>query len=75
MNVFIALLTLPKAAVMDTKDSPPDVSQLVKFSVEITDRECMFGGLLDFFQLIGGSLNSDTVAAADELLQLNNLGV
>jgi hypothetical protein len=68
VDVSITLLALPKAAFVDTKDSRPDISQLVKFAVEITDRECVFRGLLDFFQLIGGSLNSDTVAMADEPL-------
>jgi hypothetical protein len=74
-NVVITLLAYPEAAFLGTTEGRPDVSQMTEVSIEITDCECTFRCLLDFFQLIGASLNSDSVAVTDELLQLNNLGV
>jgi hypothetical protein len=38
-DVLIALLTHRKAAFLDTTESSTGVSKLVKFPVEITDRE------------------------------------
>jgi hypothetical protein len=75
MDVFITLLALPKVAFVDTNQGHLGVSQLVEFAVEITDRECAFRCLLDFFKLIGASLNADTVAMTDKSLQLNNPSV
>jgi hypothetical protein len=42
-----------------------DVSQFVRFAIEIADRECVLTRL-DFFQFIGSSPNSDAVAVAGE---------
>jgi hypothetical protein len=69
--IVITLLAYPEAAFL----GPPDVSQMAKISVEIADCECTFRCLLDFFRLIGASLNPDSVPVADESLQLKNLGV
>jgi hypothetical protein len=74
-DVVITLLAYPEAAFLGTTEGRLNVSQMIKVPVEITDCECTFRCLLDFFQLIGASLNSDSVAVADELLQLNSLGV
>jgi hypothetical protein len=74
-DVVITLLAYPEAAFLRTAEGRPDVSQMTKVPVEITDSECTFRCLLDFFQLFGASFNSDSVALADKLLQLNNPGV
>jgi hypothetical protein len=65
VDVFVTLLARPKAAIVDAAESGADVSNLVGFTVEVTNREGAIRGLLDFFQLIGASLNLDTVAEAD----------
>jgi hypothetical protein len=64
-----------EAAFSGTTEDRPDVSQMARVSVDITYCECRFRCLLDFFQLIGSSLNSEFVAQADELIQLINIGV
>jgi hypothetical protein len=63
--VVITLLAYPEAAFLGTTEGRPDVSQMARVSVEITDCECAFRCLLDFFQLIGASLNSDSVAVVE----------
>jgi hypothetical protein len=40
VDVFITLLARPEAAFLDTTESRTGVSKLVKFSVEVTNREC-----------------------------------
>ena len=72
VDVFIALLARPKAAFLDTTEGRTCVSKLVKFTVEVRNRECAFGGRLDLIQLIGASLNRDPVAVAGEALQFSN---
>jgi len=43
-------------------EGPHGISKLVKFAVEIVNRDSAFRGPLDLFQLIGASLNHDPVA-------------
>jgi hypothetical protein len=71
-DFVITLLAYPEAAFLGTTEGRQDVSQMAIVSVETTDCECTFRCLPDFFQVIGASLNSDSVPVADELLHLNN---
>jgi hypothetical protein len=73
VDVVIALLARPEATFLDTTERRAGVSKLVKFTVEITNRECAFGSRLDLLQLIGASLNRDPLAVAGEAFQFSNL--
>jgi hypothetical protein len=42
MDVLIALLAYPEVAFLDTAKGRACVSKLVKFTVEVTNRECAF---------------------------------
>src|ERR1700691_2181332 len=51
VNLLIALLARPEAAFLDATERRTGVSNLVKFTVEVTNRECTFGSRLDLFHL------------------------
>jgi hypothetical protein len=73
VDIVIALLTRPETAFLDATERRTGVSKLVKFTVEITNRECAFRSRLNLFHLIGASLNRDPLAVAGEALQFSNL--
>src|SRR5208282_2328066 len=73
VDVVIALLARPEAAFLDATERRTGVSKLVKFTVEVTNRECTFGSRLDLLQLIRASLNRDPLAVAGEAFQFSNL--
>src|SRR5580704_841639 len=64
VDVVIALLARPETAFLDATERRTDVSKLVRFTVEVTNRECAFGSRLDLFHLIGASLNRNPLAVA-----------
>jgi hypothetical protein len=47
---------------------------LVEFAVEVINREGALGSRLDLVQLIGASLNRNSVAKARQVLQFSNSG-
>ena len=47
MDVFIALLALPKAAFLDTTGGRTRASKLIIVTVQMGNRECAFGSSLD----------------------------
>jgi hypothetical protein len=73
VDVVIALLARPETAFLDATERRTGVSKLVKFTVEITNRECAFRSRLNLFHLIGASLNRDPLAVAGEALQFSKL--
>jgi len=73
MDVLIATLASSETTILETTYSSPDQLKLSKFTVEITNGECPFGGLLDIIQLIGTSLNRDPVLVTGETFQFGSL--
>jgi hypothetical protein len=72
MNVLIAPLTYPEAAILNSAEGRVGVPELAAITVEIADRERAFRGRLQFVHLVCASFNRDPVAPTGDPFQFGN---
>ena len=72
INVLIAPLTYPEAAILNSAEGRAGVPELAAITVEIADRERAFRGRLHFIPLVRASFNRDPVALAGYPFQFGN---
>jgi hypothetical protein len=72
MNVLIAPLTRPEAAILNSAEGRTRVAELAAITVQIADRERAFRSKLHFFHQVRASLNRDPVALARDPFQFDN---
>jgi hypothetical protein len=72
MNVLIASLTDPEAAILNAPEGGAGVPKLAIVTVKMADRERAIRGRLHFFQQLRASLNRDSVALAGDPFQFGN---
>jgi hypothetical protein len=73
VDVFTTRLAYPKATFLNAAKGRASVSKLLKFTIEVTNRECALRSGLYLLPLIGAWFNRDPVVVAGETPEFSNL--
>jgi hypothetical protein len=74
-NFLFAMDTDSKRIIFNPAKSRSDVSQQVRFSIEIAYRELSLRGVLDFIQRVCAFLDNDSIAVTNAVFQLRPLAL